>query len=521
MPVVGVTAWRTSSTSVGFIATDPGLMCARGSSREAVYPLDARRATIPATSPPTIRPEGLMNATDLCYAPATELLTLMRRKALSPVDVCRAFLERIERVNPKLNALCTMTAEAAHERARRAEQAIARGETLGPLHGVPYTVKDLTLTDGVRTMAGSHIFADRVPDVDAPYARRLRDAGGVMLGKTTTPEFGWKALGDSPLTGITRNPWNPGMTSGGSSAGAAVAAAAGLGALHQGSDGAGSIRIPSAFCGIYGLKPSYGRVPMWPTSNTDSASQTGPMTRTVADAALMLSVMAGPDASDRTALDGALPDYAARLGDGVKGLRIAWSPDLGGLRVDPEVAAVARQAALAFEGAGAVVEEVAPGFADSREIIRCMWNVHEAGNYGQFLGEWRTRMDPGLVASIEDGHRYSGAEYVAMRGRKLAYWDSVRPLFERYDLLLTPTVSVAAFDVGRLNPRGWPDPNAWDWFDWASFSYPFNFTGQPAASVPAGFTSSGMPVGLQIVGRPWADLTVLQASAAFEQARPW
>ncbi len=426
-----------------------------------------------------------MNDTDLCYTPATELIALIRAKKLSPVELTRAVLARIERLNPKVNAFCTLTADLARDAARRAEEAVMRGGAPGLIHGLPFSIKDLALTAGIRTMGGSPIFEHRVPDTDAPFVRRLKEAGGVMLGKTTTPEFGWKALGDSPITGITRNPWNLGMTSGGSSAGAGVAAAAGLGPLHQGSDGAGSIRIPSAFCGIFGLKPSYGRVPMWPTSNTDSASHTGPMTRTVADAALMLSVMAGPDPFDRTALDAEPADYVARLDDGVRSLRIAWSPDFGGLRVDPDVALVAKQAALAFQGLGAAVEEVKPAFADSREIIRCMWNVHEAGNYGQFLAEYRDRMDPGLVASIEDGMRYSGAEYVAMRARKLAYWDSVRPLFEKYDLLLSPSVSVAAFDVSRLNPKGWPD-HPWDWFDWASFSYPFNFTGQPAASIPAG-----------------------------------
>jgi aspartyl-tRNA(Asn)/glutamyl-tRNA(Gln) amidotransferase subunit A len=461
-----------------------------------------------------------MNDTDLCYTPATELASLVRSKQLSPVELTRAVLARIDRLNPRLNAFCTLTADRALDGARRAEDALMRGGAVGALHGIPFSIKDLAVTAGVRSMFGSFIFEHRVPDADAPFVRRLKEAGGVMLGKTTTPEFGWKALGDSPLTGITRNPWNTGMTSGGSSAGAGVAAAAGLGPLHQGSDGAGSVRVPSSFCGIYGLKPSYGRVPMWPASNTDSASHVGPMTRTVADAALMLGVMAGPDAADRTALEGRPADYAGRLRDGIKGLRVAWSPDLGGLRVDAEVAAVAKQAALAFQELGAVVEEVKPGFADSREIIRCMWNVHEAGNYGQHLAWWRERMDPGLVAAIEDGMRYSGAAYVEMRGRKLAYWDSVRPLFDTYDLLLTPTVSVAAFEVGRLNPAGWPD-HPWDWFDWASFSYPFNFTGQPAATVPAGFTPSGMPVGLQIVGRLFADLTVLQASAAFEEARPW
>jgi aspartyl-tRNA(Asn)/glutamyl-tRNA(Gln) amidotransferase subunit A len=461
-----------------------------------------------------------MNSTELCYTPATELSALIRSKALSPVELTRAVLERIERLNPALNAFCTLTADAALGRARRAEQAVMRGETLGALHGIPVTIKDLAFTAGVKTMSGSFIFADRVTDVNAPFVRRLVDAGGIMIGKTTTPEFGWKALGDSPLTGITRNPWNRGMTSGGSSAGAAVAAAAGLGPLHQGSDGAGSIRIPSSFCGVYGFKPTYGRVPMWPVSNTDSTSHTGPMTRTVADAALMLGVMAGPDDWDRTSLDGTPEDYVGRLGAGVKGLRVAWSPDLGGLRVDAEVAAVVKEAALDFQKLGCVVQEVTPRFADTHEMIRSMWNAHYAGNYGQYLATWRDRMDPGLVAAIEDGQRYSAAHYVEMRGKKFGHSDSVRPLFETYDLLLTPSVSVTAFEGGRLNPAHFPQ-HAWDWFPWASFSYPFNFTGQPAASVPAGFTPSGMPVGLQIVGRRLADLTVLQASAAFEQARPW
>ena len=461
-----------------------------------------------------------MNATDLCFTPATELVTMIRAKQLSPVELTRAALERIERVNPTLNAFCTLTADTALARARDAEAAVMRGGPLGPLHGVPYSIKDLAFTRGVRTMSGSHIFATRVPDVDAPFVRRLAAAGGVMLGKTTSPEFGWKALGDSPLTGITRNPWNTAMTTGGSSAGAAAAAAAGLGPLAHGSDGAGSIRIPSSFCGVYGLKPSYGRVPMWPISNNDYASHNGPMTRTVADAALMLSVMAGPDDWDKSALDAPPADYVGRLRDGVRGLRVAFNPNLDTQRVDPEVATIVAQAARAFQELGAVVEDVKCGFADSHRIIRLLWNAHEAGNYARYLPEFRSRMDPGLVASIEDGLRYSVTEYVEARGEKLAYCDSVRPLFETYDLLLTPSVSVTAFEVGRLNPAHWPQ-HEWDWFPWAGFSYPFNFTGHPAASIPAGFTAAGMPVGLQIVGRRNADLTVLQASAAFEQARPW
>jgi len=461
-----------------------------------------------------------MTSSDLAFTPATELAALIRARTLSPVELTRLVLDRIERLNPIVNAFCTVTPDVALAAARDAEQAVMRGELRGPLHGVPFSIKDLHYTKGIRTMSGSFVFEHRVPDVDPPVVRRLKEAGGVLLGKTTTPEFGWKGLGDCPVTGITRNPWNTGMTTGGSSAGAGAAAAAGLGPIHQGSDGAGSIRIPSGFCGIFGLKPSYGRVPMWPISNNDYASHMGPMTRTVADAALMLSIMAGPDDWDRTSLEARPEDYVGKLDAGITGLRVAFSPDLGGVTVDAEVAALVRDAVRAFDQLGCVVEEVKPGFADSHDLIRCLWSAHEAGNYAQHLREWRDRIDPGLVACIEDGLQYSMVEYVEARGQKLAYWDTVRPLFEKFDLLLTPTLSVAAFPVGRLNPEHWPQ-HAWDWIGWASFSYPFNFTGQPAASVPAGFTPAGLPVGLQIVGRRFADLTVLQAAAAFEAARPW
>src|SRR5438132_425233 len=352
-----------------------------------------------------------MTSADLAFTPATELARLIRAKKLSPVELTRAVLDRVERLNPIVNAFCTVTADLALAAAREAEQALMKGEARGPLHGIPFSIKDLHYTKNVRTMSGSVIFAERVPDVDPPVIRRLKQAGGVMLGKTTTPEFGWKGLGDSPLTGITRNPWNTGMTTGGSSAGPGAATAA-------------------------------------------------------------------------------------------------------------EVATLVAQAVGAFGELGCVVEEVKPGFADSHDLIRCLWSTHEAGNHAQHLSQWRDRMDPGLVACIEEGMRYSMVDYVEARAKKLAYWDTVRPLFEKYDLLLTPTLSVAAFPVGRLNPEHWSQ-HVWDWIRWASFSYPFNFTGQPAASVPAGFTPAGLPVGLQIVGRRFADLTVLQASAAFEAARPW
>jgi aspartyl-tRNA(Asn)/glutamyl-tRNA(Gln) amidotransferase subunit A len=463
-----------------------------------------------------------MTPTDLGYTPATELARLIRERALSPVEVVRAILERIERLNPAVNAYCTVTAEAALGAARDAEQAVLRGDPLGPLHGVPVSVKDLALTRGIRTMAGSFIFQHRVPDTDAPFVRRLRAAGAILLGKTTTPEFGWKGLGDSPLTGETRNPWNPATNSGGSSGGAAAAAALGLGPLHQGSDGAGSIRIPAAFCGIYGLKPSYGRVPMWPVANDDYASHVGPMTRTVADAALMLAVMAGPDDWDRTSLEAPPADYVGALGRGIRGLRVAWSPDLGGLRVDPEVAAPVRQAVGVFEGLGARVEEVTPGFADSHDLVRLLWSAHQAGNRARYLPEWRERMDPGMVACIEDGLRVSVVQYVEARERKLAFWDTVRPLFERYDLLLTPAMQLTAFPVGTYFPRRIGEYEVDPLLeDWCAFCLPANLTGMPAASVPCGLDEAGLPVGLQIMGRRFEDDHVLQAAAALEQVRPW
>jgi aspartyl-tRNA(Asn)/glutamyl-tRNA(Gln) amidotransferase subunit A len=299
-----------------------------------------------------------------------------------------------------------------------------------------------------------------------------------------------------------------------------VAAAAGYGPLHQGSDGAGSIRMPSHFCGIVGLKPSFGRVPHWPVPNNDQTSHVGPMTRTVADAALMLKVMAGPHPWDHWTLEAPPEDYPARLGAGVAGLRVAFSPDLGHARVDPEVAELVAKAAAAFGGLGCAVEQAATPFGpDGPPLVRFMWSAHMA-SLAKHLPEFESRMDPGLVACIRAGQGRGLAEFLEVRRRKLAYIEQVHRFFERWDLLLTPSVSVAAFPAERLQPAHWPQ-HPWDWIMWAEFSYPFNFSGNPAVSVPCGFTGAGLPVGLQIVGRRFADTTVLRAAAAFEAARPW
>jgi aspartyl-tRNA(Asn)/glutamyl-tRNA(Gln) amidotransferase subunit A len=461
-----------------------------------------------------------MNEEDLCFTPATLLARLIRERALSPVEVMQTVLERAETLHPKLNAICTFTAERALEQARAAERAVMRNETQGPLHGVPTTIKDLAFTKGVRTMAGSHIHAHRVPDEDAPFVERLARAGAISIGKTTVPEFGWKGCGDSPLTGISHNPWKHGTNAGGSSTGAAICAAAGIGPIHQGSDGAGSIRMPAAFCGVFGMKPSFGRVPYYPVTNNDLMSHVGPITRTVADAALMLQVMAGADDHDLSSLPGEPEDYPARLEDGIAGLRVAFSPDLGYLPVDDEVASVVQSAVSAFEEQGCEVVEEAPGWDDPIEIEHLYYTANFAGNIGPFLDEWEDRLDPGMVACAREGMRYSAADYVQARGRRNAFYDRVRQAFERFDLLVTPTMSVAAFPVGRLMPKHWPQ-HPWDWIRWAGFSYPFNLTWLPAATCPCGFTPDGRPVGLQIVAARHQDLRVLQAARAFEQARPW
>ena len=461
-----------------------------------------------------------MTDEDLCFIPATDLVRMIRNKTVSPVDVLRATLARAEALEPRLNAICTPMFETAMQGARAAEAAVMRGGHLGLLHGIPATIKDLAFTKGVRTMGGSNLHRDRVPAFDHLHVERLREAGAILIGKTTVPELGWKGNGDSPVTGITHNPWMHGMNAGGSSAGAAVCAAAGIAPLHQGSDGAGSIRLPAAFCGVFGLKPSYGRIPYWPMPNNGAISHVGPITRTVADSALMLQAMAGPDDRDAASLESEPDDFLAQLNDGVKGLKVAYSPDLGYLRVDPEVAARVESAALAFEQLGCNVDVVNPGWGDPIAMEHVLFTSGYAGMIGHLLDDWADRLDPGLVALTRHGMMYSAGDYVRAQGERLRYYDQVNAFFQRYDLLLTPSLSVAAFDATRLIPEHW-EQHPWDWLRWAGFSYPFNLTGLPAASCPCGFTADGLPVGIQIVAGRFQDLRVLQASRAFESARPW
>ena len=462
-----------------------------------------------------------MDRTDLCYLPAARMTAAIRARELSPVEIFDAVAERIEALEPRVNAFAALDLDAARGAARSAEAAAAGGGALGPLHGVPVTIKDLTDLAGKPTRRGSHTTENAPPaPADAPVVARLKAAGAIVLGKTTTSEFGWKGVSQSPLTGVTHNPWRRGYNAGASSAGAGAAAAAGFGPLHHGTDGAGSIRMPSHFCGVFGLKPSFGRVPNWPVQNNDQVSCAGPMTRSVADAALMLKTMAGPDPLEFTTLEASPADYPALLETSLAGRKVAYSPDLGHARVDPAVAGAFAATARAFEEMGCAVEHVRTPFAaEAAPIVRFLWAAHMRVNLPA-LETHEARMDPGLVACMKSGDGHSMDDYVAMRGRKLAVIDAIHRFFREWDLLLTPSVSVPAFPADRLLPDGWPD-HAWDWLSWAEFSYPFNFSGNPAASVPCGFTEDGLPVGLQIVGPRFGDLAVLQAAAAFERARPW
>jgi aspartyl-tRNA(Asn)/glutamyl-tRNA(Gln) amidotransferase subunit A len=446
---------------------------------------------------------------------ASELLEGFRKKTLSPVEVTQAVLARIEQLNPKLNAFC-LVSETALEDAKASEARWTAGQPRGLLDGVPVSIKDIILTKGWPTLRGSKTIDAKGPwNDDAPATARLREHGAVLLGKTTTPEFGWKGVTDSPLTGITRNPWNPAKTPGGSSGGAAAAVASGMGPLAVGTDGGGSIRIPCSFTGLFGIKPSFGRVPAWPLSPFGTVAHVGPMTRSVTDAALMLNVLAQPDARDWHALPYDARDWRMGLDGGVADLRIAYSADLGYAKVDAEVRQIVDDAVKVFIDLGAKVEQKNPGFTDPAPVFTTHWFSGAAflmkGVKNQKL------VDPGLREVAAQGEKITADQLLDAQMKRGALGVHMNLFHREYDLLLTPTLSIAAFDAGKevadkmLQER---------WTDWTPFSFPFNLTQQPAASIPCGLTKAGLPVGLHIVGPRYADALVLRAARAFETARP-
>ncbi|WP_260929621.1 amidase [Novosphingobium sp. 9] len=465
---------------------------------------------------------------DLSLLPAVDQADLIRTRAVSPVEVMEAVLARAEALEPVLHAFCHLDTARARAAALAAEDAVRRGEPLGPLHGVPISIKDLICTADMPTVSGSRAYAGFVPDADDVCVERVRKAGAIVIGKTNTPEFGYAGAGKNAVFPTTVNPWDVTKTPGGSSAGSAAAVAAGIGSLSIGSDGGGSIRGPASYCGLFGFKPSFGRVPAWPgcrdprhpgISSWESVEHIGPLTRTVEDAALLMSVIAGADGRDWHSLPAGDVDWLEAPRRPLGKLRIAYTPDFGFSVVDPEVVAITRDAAQALAGElGAELVEDTPPFKDMFDLfltiimrdsdLRGMRDLLEAG-----LIEL-----PGLVMMLE--RKWSAEEFTDAAMGRQRVCNQLASFMQEYDLLLTPTVSSPPFDMAHFNPDAIGDVPV-EQANASPFTYPFNWSGQPAASVPAGFTASGLPVGLQIVGRHLADGAVLGTSAAFERARPW
>lgn len=454
---------------------------------------------------------------EIAYMPVNELHKLYRRKELSPRTTVKVVLDRIDAFNEAVNAFRFVDREGAEKAAEESEARWMKGEPLGPLDGVPASVKDILLVKGWTTTYGSGVLADKTPSTeDAPCVARLREDGAILLGMTQSPEIGWKGITDSPAHGITRNPWNLDRTPGGSSGGAAAAAALGMGSLHIGTDGGGSIRIPAAFTGLFGIKASFGRVPAYPASAFGTVAHIGPLARGVADAVAMLNCMSRPDARDWYSLPYDGRDYLDGLEDGVKGLKIAYSPTLGYAKVDPEIAALVRKAVGDLAGLGAEVEEVDPGFDCPQEMFHKLWFPSAAFRTKHLSDDQRKQLDPGLQEVIEQSKAWDLTDFMQATLDRSALGMHMRKFHEKYDLLVTPTLPVPAFKAGDEVA----DSSQTRWTDWAGFTYPFNLTQQPAASIPCGFTNDGLPASLQIVGRMHDEPTVLRAARAYERLHP-
>lgn len=461
-----------------------------------------------------------MPTDDLTWFSAVELASLIRTRKVSPVEATKAVLARIERHNPALNAFVTMHSEEALCSAGKAEELLMSGQRVGSLHGVPFHVKDNLFVVGSRTTFGSKLMETNVTTEDCPAVERLRAAGMILVGRTNTPEQGWKGVTDNRVFGITRNPWNVALTPGGSSGGAAAAVAAGMGPIGVGTDGGGSLRIPASFCGVFGFKPSFGRVPNWPGSGGAMLRHIGTMTRTVGDMAATLDVMAGPDTRDLLSLPHTGDRYLPNIDKGIRGKRIAYSPNLGYARVDPEVAAICHRAVTRFVEAGAIVETVQLDWKDPYDTWSVFFFGTAAAALEKKLPTQGDLLDPGLRRVVDKGLQLRGVDFANALSARHEFWERVRRIYETFDLLVCPTLPVPPFAVGQddANPI---DGIVHGPLQWTQFTYPYNLTGQPAASVPAGSTQSGLPVGMQIIGNRHADLLVLQTSRAWEQIQPW
>jgi len=456
---------------------------------------------------------------DILSLSATQLIEQYRAKRMSPVDALNAALQQADEQNPMHNAFVVLDRESALRAARQSEGRWQRRTPLGRVDGVPTTVKDLILAKGWPTLRGSRtIDPNQKWEEDGATVARLREQGAVFLGKTTTPEFGWKGVTDSPLTGVTRNPWNTDLTPGGSSGGAAVAAALGMGWMHVATDGGGSIRIPAAFCGLFGFKPTWGIVPVHPHSPALTLWHQGPISRNVTDAALMLSVITRPDPRDWYAVPSPGIDYTQNLDEGIRGRRIAYSRTLGYAVVDAEVARLVDAAVRKFEDLGAQVEEIDLDLEDPISIMQPLWAVALALAVAPMTTEQRAMMDQPLLDLAEPGFHLSALEYRQLEKARETFARRVTGVHPQYDLVITPQLATTAFAVNHEVP---PGTHMERWWQWSPFTYPFNLTQQPAATVPCGFASNGLPVAMQIVGAKFADHLVLKAARAYEREHPF
>ncbi|MHA1730155.1 MAG: amidase [Promethearchaeota archaeon] len=472
-----------------------------------------------------------MNKEDICFMSAYELAEKIKRQELTSQEVTEAVIERIKIINPIINAYCTPTFEIARKMAKESDDKIKKGQKLGMLEGVPFSIKDLTETKGVRTTFGCKIFENNVPIEDEVVVRRLKKAGGVLLGKTNAPAFGYKGVTDNLIFGATKNPWNLERTSGGSSGGAASSIASGIGFLAQGSDGGGSIRIPSCFCGVYGLKPSFGRVPhgsMRRTGNLGTLTHKGPIVRFVRDAALMLDAIAGPDDSDRSSLPASgisfLDSLAADKNPRPSKLRIGYTQNLGNfVAIDPEVKKTVDDAVHKFEEFDWSIEEVKINLQQAAKTFNIFWEAGFSYFLKPYLAKWREKMDRGLVQIVEYGKNTISADdikWAEVQRENIHEEISKQFTEEKYDVLITPTLACTAFGLTAGVPSN-IDGKEVTPIDWLPYTYPFNLTGHPAASIPCGWSKEGLPIGMQIIGKRFDDKTVLQVSQAFEDIAPW
>ena len=456
--------------------------------------------------------------TDLTRLSAQELVAGYADGSISPVEATTAALDAIERLDGEVHAFVLVSPDTALTQAKESEVRWRSGEPLGPGDGVPTSIKDIFLTRDWPTLRGTNLIDSTGPwTEDAPCVARLRETGAVFLGKTTTPEFAWKGVTDSLRHGATGNPWGAELTSGGSSGGSATAVGLGMGPWSVGTDGGGSVRIPAAFTGTVALKPTYGLVPLFPASPFGTLSHAGPMTRTVTDAAALLDVIVGFDARDWSAMPTPTTSFLDGLDDGVEGLRVGYSPDLGFGSNDSEVERVVREAVGVLEGLGAHVEEVDPGFGDPVEAFHVLWFTGAAKVLESYGPEAVERIDPGLRRAVERGRTMSASEFLDATAVRMDLGVRMGRFHQQYDVLVTPTLPITAFGTGLDAPDGW---RSRDWTSWTPYTYPFNMTQQPALSVPCGL-AGGLPVGLQIVGPRHADAVVLRAGRAYEAATSW